>query len=458
MNARPGSEREAGYILLSVLVIVFVLVIVGAAFLALAGGETKASQQNLDSQRAFWLAEAGKHRAIRWMSMQLNPPGSDIVIYQDVVGPDGGAYTVNCLVDTSAAWAAQKAFVLDCVGTVHGVQRRVRQHVQMLSFAQYAYFTDDETNPGIGEIWFISADVIQGRTHSNGTFHMLGTPTFQGLVSSASNHMIGYPNFWVTGPSGWPVGGNNPTFEEGFDLSVAQIPLPTQTLDLKVEAQTGGIYTAPEAELELGMRGTHPTNPGVAAAGWLRYRNFPSPAGDWTERQISGLGKSVFYCNNDLHVKAGLNGFSGELTVASNRNVRIEDDIRYAASNAQGAPNPGCKDLLGIVAGNNVIFEDNAANNNNLIVDAVLMALNTSITAENYDTRPVSGTLTIWGGLIQKFRGPVGTTWNAVIQTGYRKDYHYDTRVTGRTPPAFPLTGTYEESNWEETWDASNPF
>jgi hypothetical protein len=60
--------------------------------------------------------------------------------------------------------------------------------------------------------------------------------------------------------------------------------------------------------------------------------------------------------------------------------------------------------------------------------------------------------------LIQKLRGPVGTSSGGAIQTGYRKDYHYDSRVTAWTPPGFPLTGQYQEVAWTETWDATNPF
>ena len=65
----------------------------------------------------------------------------------------------------------------------------------------------------------------------------------------------------------------------------------------------------------------------------------------------------------------------------------------------------------------------------------------------------------MWGGLIQQYRGPVGTfNGSGQVATGYRKDYHYDPRVTGRTPPAFPLTGVYEKVAWSETWDDSYPF
>ncbi len=63
--------------------------------------------------------------------------------------------------------------------------------------------------------------------------------------------MIGYQNYSVTAPSGWPVGGNNPIFDQSFQLNVATIPLPTQTLDLKNQAQTGDGMSSTPARLNL---------------------------------------------------------------------------------------------------------------------------------------------------------------------------------------------------------------
>ena len=37
------------------------------------------------------------------------------------------------------------------------------------------------------------------------------------------------------------------------------------------------------------------------------------------------------------------------------------------------------------------------------------------------------------GVIVQKFRGPVGTSGG----TGYDKDYNYDTRLTALPPPSF---------------------
>lgn len=447
-----ARRAEAGYILAIVTLLAFALAFIGFAFISMGGHETRASQKQLDSQRAFWLAEAAKDRALRWMTRLHRPPEEDLPIFEGASGPDGGFYSVQCRVDTSAAYSSQKAFVLDCVGDSRGIQRRIRQWIRMTSFASYAYFTDDEMTPGGDPIWYVSADVIEGRWHSNGTLRASGTPSFLGRVTSASDHMIGYPNYWIDDPEDWPVGGNDPLFAEGAELNVEPIPLPSGTLDLRLEALSGGVYVAPEAELELGVMGE---DAGVAAPGWLRYRTLVPPGQPWTSVRVADISSGVFYCNNTLHLKGVLDG---ELTIASHQDIRIDDNLTYFASDAHGAPLAGCNDMLGLVAERNIIFSNNAPNQSDLTIHAVLMALNTSITAEQYNQGSPRGILTIWGGLIQKYRGPVGTFSGGAIVTGYRKAYHYDTRVTARTPPAFPLTGTYDEIAWQETWDESDPF
>jgi hypothetical protein len=455
MNPRCHACRtgEAGYALVGTVVLAFAILIIAMAFFNLAGYETKGTQVNLASQRAFWLAEAGKERSLNKLTGLPTPPLAETRLFDHTAGPDGGTYTVDCLFDSAGMWLAEKRFVLDCVGSFGGMERRIRQRIKMTSFAQYAYFTVDERTPAGDPIWFITGDQIHGLVHSNATFRISGSPRFFDRVTSAADRMIGYKSYSVYDASGWPVGGNNPRFDQGFTLDVVEIPLPSQTLDLQWLAQHGGLFLSPASTIELGKRAS-----GVAAQGWLRYRNTPPPStAPWSEASITLLANKVVYVNNPLNLSGNLRG---ELTIACKRDISIVDDITYSQSDASGAPLPGCTDLLGLVSEKNILFKNDPATKD-LKVDAVLMALDTSIQAENYDTRAASaaGTLTIWGGLIQKYRGPVGTSdASGHIVTGYVKDYHYDTRVTARTPPAFPLTGVYQETEWAETWDASNPF
>lgn len=445
------ASNRSGYALLAVIIISFVLSIVGLAFLAMAGYETRASEQDADSQRAFWLAEAGRERAMKWMTDQNRPPEFDQTIFTNVAGPDGGSYSVTCRVDTAGLFEVEKAFMLESLGDFDGRQRKIRHRIKMISFAQYGYYTVSENGAGGGPIWFANGNVIEGLIHSNGVIRIRGNPQFLGRVTSAQDYMIGSVNFVVTSPAGWPVGGNNPYFSESFELSVDSIPLPSSTNDLRNAALTeGGIYTPFATTIELGKRASD-----VAAPGWLRYRNTAIPL-VWLERQISTLEKAVFYSDGEIQVSGVLDG---ELTVSSANDVVIIDDLLYAASDTTGRPLPGCNDLMGIVAEEDIVFANIAPQTDNLKINSVLMALNTSIAAEDYAVRDTCGTLTIWGGLIQQRRGAVGTiNGSGDILTGYIKDYHYDPRVTARTPPEFPLTGVYENVAWAETWDVSDPF
>ncbi len=427
------------------------MLIVGMAFFAIAGYEVRLVHADAQSQQAFWLAEGGKERALRHLAVERNRPyDEDTDIYVDVPGPDGGSYSVKVYVDPAALFSPTKEFLLESIGEVNGVQRRIRQRIQMESFAKYAYFTDDESAPGGSTIWFISADRLEGPVHSNGTIHISGSPRFLSEVTSHSDRMIGSPSYNVFDAHGWPVGGNAPQFSEGFKLNVSNIPLPTETADLKTEAQAGGLHLGAATDIELGTRAD-----GTTDYAWFRFKPVGGAPPAWNEVKITSLPTRVVYGEGDLNIKGILDG---ELTISSKTNINIVDDITYAGSNAAGTPSAGCDDLLGLVAEQNIIFRDLPPATDNLKVDAVMMALNTSITAEHYNTRSVCGTLTIWGGLIQKYRGAVGTNSSGTINHGYAKDYHYDTRVTGRTPPKFPLRGNYTELAWSETWDATAPF
>jgi hypothetical protein len=92
---------------------------------------------------------------------------------------------------------------------------------------------------------------------------------------------------------------------------------------------------------------------------------------------------------------------------------------------------------------------------NNLLLDAVLLAGGRNTTAgsfsvQNYDSRAVSP-LNLVGGIIQKYRGAVGTGSGGTTVTGYQKNYVYDHRMAQMPPPYFPTTGGYEKLSFKRT-------
>jgi hypothetical protein len=397
------------------------------------------------------------------------PPDTDVQLYRNVSAPGGGAYSVTIHRDPDNTWNVQKKFTIESVGEFGGAKRRVLERVSMTSYALFAYWTDSEVGKNwLGDpepLWFLDGDRIEGPVHSNGKFHIHGSPEFEGRVTSASDTMIAFPAWVVNDPGDFPVGDNNPVFLEGFQLGGKKMPFPTSTENLRDVSRATGWDATPatlgsKVEIQLGKRAD-----GSDDGAFLRYREwtYSGQAQAWNEKALIAIPAQVIHSESDVDLWGKLDG---ELTISSAKNINIVDDLTYAGSSPEGVPPPTCNDLLGLVAGKNIVFADYndkfrgniVYDTDNLKVNAVMMALDTSIKAQGedsqYGTKRLRGELTIYGGLIQKYRGFVGRhDADGDIVSGYVKDYHYDTRVTARTPPHFPLPGTYTVESWQETWD-----
>lgn len=79
-------------------------------------------------------------------------------------------------------------------------------------------------------------------------------------------------------------------------------------------------------------------------------------------------------------------------------------------------------------------------------IDAVILALNHSFLVNAYGDGATLGTLTVDGAIDQDWRGPVGTDDNGTLETGYDKDYKYDTRLRYLSPPFYLSPGT---NSWQ---------
>jgi hypothetical protein len=208
---------------------------------------------------------------------------------------------------------------------------------------------------------------------------------------------------------------------------------------------------------------------------------FPTSGDTNTSGQPTGLatGGSSSCANGDVFVQGWL---KGELTIASTNNIYITDSIRYVGSNSNpsagnldsgiptsssGAPpsaDTNGTDVLGLSANNFVEVYHPLSNctgakrtssggcpnsspgpaagnvgtpRTNLEIDAAVVASQGSFLVEDWGSGPQLGVLTVDGGMIQRFRGPVGCTgcWANNAQTGYLKDYNYDKRLVTLAPP-----------------------
>ena len=77
-----------------------------------------------------------------------------------------------------------------------------------------------------------------------------------------------------------------------------------------------------------------------------------------------------------------------------------------------------------------------------ILIAASVMALDHSFKVQNYDKGAYRGTVSVFGAVIQKYRGPVGT---ADLAHGYKKTYINDQGLQTGSPPYFldPLTSEF---------------
>ena len=181
-----------------------------------------------------------------------------------------------------------------------------------------------------------------------------------------------------------------------------------------------------------------------------------------------GTNKLVYGCSyGDAFVEGWV---SGQVTVGTANNIIITNDLRYAGKNGSAvntavptsgsaAPNSAdssSTDVLGLAAANFVEVyhpvacskRDGSGNctagtdvatapypKTNIQIDAVLLASADSVLVQNWNKGSPMNTLTVLGGIIQLFRGPVGTSNSSGVATGYVKNYNYDARLQYNPPP-----------------------
>lgn len=180
-------------------------------------------------------------------------------------------------------------------------------------------------------------------------------------------------------------------------------------------------------------------------------------------RQLNPSFKGVIFVDGDVAISGVLRG---RVTVAATGNIVIADDITYATDPSVGT----CEDILGLFAGGNVVIANTPVNapwkrragssqawysyddSTDEFVHGFVLTLNQFFVqdfsggATNHEkcqtTNWGRGCLYLTGGIIQRQRGPVGTTSG----TGYLKRYSYDTCGVTAPPPYFPTTGRFAAS------------
>jgi len=422
-----------------------------ASFVLLSSNEITLVRQQGYSMRALYVAEAGVETATEWLRSQSSPPVSthgpvsENITMTGYTGSSSYTITPDSGNPTPPALGTYE-YTISSTGTVEGTARKIEatEEIQITTFSRYSYFTSYESYliwiwwwqielP----VWFTTGTFLEGPVHTNDQYHISGDPIFDGPVSSVANTI----NYMHGGPPN-----DNPDFRQGITLGADSVdisPLTSDSLETAA-AEADGYTFSGNTAMVLNSDGTMDvTNSGLDPT----TQNMPLPNNG-----------ALFVTGGDLEVSGTLNGV---LTAGSDRDVVLMGDIHY---NTDPRTTPSSTDALALIAERDVVVDSNASDSdpdNDLEIFASLLAIGQeptygdsdgSLYVENYWSG-LRGVLTIYGGIIQKRRGPVGTfyPWNNQKASGYDKDYHYDTRMGSNPPPHLPRTTSKARVSWKES-------
>ncbi len=425
-HAGRGRD-EGGFVLITTFMIIAVFVTLTISLMSYAMVDLQTGQREQAWLQGFYLAEGAVDQGLAWLRSQPAPPGgtSASTPLGGYTAPDanGGSSLFTLRPDNQNMNAFLKRYTLSgqgVVGPLAGPTAVVNTSliVQTASFARYAYFTNNERSPSGQSVWFVTGDHITGPMHTNDQFHIAGSPIYDGPVTSVASTWIRYN------------AQTNPLFNQGFTGGVPTVQYPNSFPPaLTTAASNGGVSLTGDTTVALASNGTMTvTN---LAKGWVN-QVMPVPT------------NGAFYVSNGNLAVSGT--LKGQLTLASTGDIQVTNSVKYSDD---PRINPNSTDILGLLAGGNVTIMQSAPTD--VEVDASIMALNTSFIVQNYSAISLRGNLTVYGGIIQANRGPVGTFGSTGVRNhGYAKDYHWDPRFAATvSPPYFPTTGDYVIVAWQ---------
>ena len=322
----------------------------------------------------------------------------------------------------------------DTLLTAIGIYEDVRDTVLVLfskySFSKYAFFSVNESN-----VNWVTGDTMWGPYHTESKMNIIGSPVFYGKVTTKLG----------TNPK-LPDKSAKPYFYGGYESGVS-IKLPTDLTELKAASQYGKKFTNPGS-------GSYDVYITFNDNGTVTYKDN-TMSNDTTVALNALAPNGVIYVDKgNAHVSGVVNGKATVVADGSSGsgygNVYIEGNIQYKDDPQKGPSD----DVVGLVANNNVVIAEKSPPNEDVYIEAAILARSGSFTYQGYNDAAVGalGKIHLYGSITNYQRGAVGTvdTYTKALKSGYKKNYKYDDRFSTGAPPYFPTGGSFQIVGWRE--------
>ena len=434
---------QQGSILVVVCAFVLFSVWMVIGILDIASNTRRVSQEQVDMEKAMYVAEGGLERGARFMESNLVVVVSSATGCTNGSGSVGsGSYTFSIIRSNGAS----STYLIVATGTVSSALsgKGVTRVCSLLNVYQptYAEFALWSATNGI--IYFIDGEVFNGHVHADDELYFDasgGGPIFHSAVTSGAS-TYGIQNGALASIE----------MDQGLTLnspqgSMADVDFSSaSSKSLKSIATSSGLVLTGPSTITFNGGTLSIIN---SVKGWST-----SHPGSYS---ISG--DTIIYAANASSSSSGTVYFAGghvtgRLTVASEADMTIGGNITYTTD---PSTHPASTDALGLVSKADVWVGTSAPNN--LVIDAAIMATGASLaTADNgsfgvinYDSGSPRGSLTLYGGIVQEVRGAVCTFSGSTVNHGYSKNYSYDPRFITKPPPYYPtISNRVSFAQWTE--------
>ncbi|MBL8025372.1 MAG: hypothetical protein JNL74_03130, partial [Fibrobacteres bacterium] len=419
-KAAQFIRNEDGVALIATVGLLLVLVTMSLGFLKMSSYEADSKEVRYDQLRAFWKAEEALSRTRAQINKMKEPDGYKTEMPENEGERFAAKITVSRM-DEQEFYAYRivaDVYSNDDPSTILFSLSSVEKPKMVTDYFMLFHYAGDY--PDMCP-YFDTGDTVNGRLHSNTFVPITGKPTFNGIVTTGDP----FPGYKTL-----PFKRYTPPKKMSHTGEVFIIP----TIADKLRAVGENIQLSSEqrAVIELNGDGYILKVRDIHNEQMVRYLS--------TAALPKSKGSGIFV-EGDVEVSGIL---KGRLTIGSSGDIIITDDVVYSDSDKRsGKPPDDSRNVLGLVAEGNVLVKQKQIApyiGKGIIINASIMAMDSSFSVLNYrDYWQSMGTMHLWGNIVQYQRGIIGNVrLRGSIEMGYKKDWHYDTRLQTVSPPFMP--------------------
>lgn len=427
--------NSRGSITVSMLIVLFITGILGFSFLNVASYESESYKNNYHELYMLSRAEAAISKAVALIRSQEFENDFSSRAWVESVLPynDEDPFIVNYKIYGEFKDSIQASVFRKTDINLQDTMLIIRTLVKPKFANEYFMLFDDPGKP-----YFLSGDTIDGKIHSNSYIKTAGTPYFTDIIECAvySEHGIDKYKHYK----------GNPTFNKPVQWGSDIFDVSNQADNIKNGADK--FFSNPGSVAEVHLKEDYFQ---------IRYRG-ENVEGIYTSPKSYPMSSfSSLYFEQDVEVRGTL---AGEMTIGSRGTIIITDDLVYRGSDPKTGKPSTNESMLGLIAQKNVLINKDhkkASLDGGIRVNAAIVALDSSMSTKNLYHQNM-GTFNLWGSITERVRGVNAVSRDDKVIFGYQKNWHYDQRLSSKTPPRFtPIKNSdgvikYKVTGWNRKY------